>query len=88
MPGGRHLWECDHTPSLRDVVEPSADGNPTWGSPGMSGVGSTASGCSLQLRRGGRVKPLDLRSDGQVAVLYHMVQSSGTATEGSCGGRK
>lgn len=44
VPGGQHLWECDHTLSLSDVVKLSVEGSPTRGSPGMSGEGSPARG--------------------------------------------
>lgn len=94
MPGGRHLWKCNHTPSLSDVVKLSVEGSPPRGSPaegsppgdspGMSGEGNPATG--MLTAAGGReeeLNPLDLRSDKQVAVLYHVMPSSGTATEGS-----
>lgn len=94
MPGGRHLWKCNHTPSLSDVVKLSVEGSPHRGSPaegsppgdspGMSGEGNPATG--MLTAAGGReeeLNPLDLRSDKQVAVLYHVMPSSGTATEGS-----
>lgn len=57
VPGRRHLWECDHTPSLTlsDVVKLSVEGSPTGGSPGMSGEGSPASGV-LTEAGGGRRK--------------------------------
>ena len=83
MPGRRHLWECNHTPSLSDVVKLSVEGSPTRGSPGMSGEGSPASGVLTEAGGEEELNPLDLRSDGQVTVLYHVVLSSGTATEGS-----
>lgn len=96
MPGGRHLWECNHTPSLSDVVKLSVEGSPPPSGVHQQRVVPPGThqgclerailqlGCSLQL--GGReeeLNPLDLRSDKQVAVLYHVMPSSGTATEGS-----
>lgn len=69
MPGGRHLWECNHTPSLSDVVKLSVEGSPPPGvhqqrvvppgdSPGMSGEGNPATGMLTAAGgAGGRVKP-------------------------------